>query len=172
MALRFTVIESTSSSLWDFGWFDHTQFKVHGPAEERQNCQDVLREFLQDPISQRSFCTSPDPWGDPIGRHGPFLTGKLGANWFEPLSPAEFERRVQAALDDPEFDEPPSREQRLIVDAWMNAVKTRGDDTFGLDAPAQSDARVDWAFVWIVFHEFICLDRNREELIVAVIGYD
>ncbi|MGE3525610.1 MAG: hypothetical protein AB7I33_06795, partial [Gemmatimonadales bacterium] len=62
MALRFSVIESTTTPLWDFGWFDLTRFKIAGQPPKLQDCGQILGEFLRDPISQRSFC-DPGQWG-------------------------------------------------------------------------------------------------------------
>ncbi len=169
--LKFSVIETTMSPLWDFGWFDLTRFEVNGPGTERQSAQDVLRGFLRDPISQRSFCT-PGPWGAPIDHHGPFPSEKLMPDWYQPVSPPELANRVQMALNDPWFEEPPSPKQVLPVESWVKAVEARGDIAFVLDAPSQPDPRVYWAFVWTVFHEFVCLSCDQLELEVAVIGYD
>lgn len=60
MALSFTVIETTITPPWAFGWFDLSRFKIDGLPEERSPGVDILREFLREAISQRSFCTSPD----------------------------------------------------------------------------------------------------------------
>ncbi len=171
MALSFSVIETTMSPLWDYGWFDMTRFSVEGPPAERQDCRYALREFLQDPVSQRSFC-DPGPWGESIQRHGPFPREKLVADWFRPIPPHELMDRVRVALDDPEFTEPPSLEQRLPVETWVETVKARGDTAFALEAPDRPDARVDWALVWTVYHEFVSFSPEREELTVGVIGYD
>jgi len=110
MALSFSVSDTMMTPLWDYGWFDLTRFKVEGPSAERKNSSHILSEFLLDPISQRSFC-SPGPWGDSVQRHGPFPRERLVADWFRPIAHEEFAKRVLAALDDPDFTEPPSREQ-------------------------------------------------------------
>ena len=171
MALRFSVSETMMTPLWDFGWFDLTRFKVEGPSAARQDSWHVFREFLHDPISQRSFC-SPGPWGESVDRHGPFPRERLVADWFRPISQHELATRVQAAFDDPDFTERPSREQRMPIEAWVESVRARGDITFALSAPDEADARVDWHFVWTVYYEFACLSPEREELTIAVIGYD
>lgn len=171
MALSFSVVETTMSPLWDFCWFDLTRFKLDGPLAERQDCSHVLREFLRDPISQRSFC-DPGPWGESIQCHGPFQHGKLVADWFRPVAPEELTDRIRVALDDPEFTEPPALAQRLPVETWAEKVKARGDTLFALEAPDQPEGRVDWDFVWILYHEFVTVSPDRQELAVGVIGYD
>ena len=171
MALTFTVIETTMTPLWDFGWFDLTRFKVDGPPLERQDAARVLGEFLRHPISRRSFC-DPGRWGDPVERHGPLLHRGLVTDWFRPLSAEELRERIQVVLDDPQFTESPNAEQRKSVEAWVAAVRARGDDVFVLDTPDQAGAQVDWAWVWIVYQEFASVSRDREELSIGVIGYD
>ena len=171
MAISFTVTETKMSPLWDFGWFDLTRFAVEGPTRERQECQLVLRQFLRDPISQRSFCDR-GPWGEPVQRHGPFLCKKLDVEWFQPTDSKGLAERVDAALSDPSFSKVPSNEQRRPVEEWVDRVKVRGDSAFVLQTPNAPDSRVDWAFVWVVYHEFICLNAEGDELTVAVIGYD
>jgi hypothetical protein len=171
MALSFSVSCTAKTPLWDHGWFDLTRFRVEGPSPERQNSSQILREFLRDPISLRSFCSA-GPWGEPVQRHGPFPREQLSGDWFRPIGHEELAKRVQAALDDPDFTKPPSREQRMAVEAWVEEVEARGDAAFALCAADRADARVDWHFVWIVYHEFACLSPGRDELTIGVIGYD
>ena len=171
MALSFTVIKTTMTPLWDFGWFDLTRFKVDGPRPERQDCRHVLGEFLRDPISQRSFC-DPGQWGDPVQSHGPFLHGRLVTEWFRSIAVEELREQIRVVFDDPEFTEPPEVGQRKPVEAWTEAVRARGDDIFALDAPNQTEAKVDWDYVWIVYREFVSVSPDREELAIGVIGYD
>ena len=172
MALTFTVVESTSTKLWDYGWFDHTHFLVSGPALDREDSRSVLAGFLHDPISQRSFCESPNPWGAPVGRRGPYFIESLNVDWYQPLSAKGLEDQVRTILEDPEFSWSPPKEQRRPVEEWLDATRTRGDDAFVLVAPPSPNVKVDWAFVWHLHHEFVCVDRMRERLTVAVIGLD
>lgn len=171
MALSFSVIDTTMTRLWDFGWFDLTRFKVDGPASERRYCNHVISEFLRAQISQRSFC-DPGQWGEPIQRHGPYLRDRLVAEWFRPITTEQLKDRVLAALDNPEFTVPPSSEQRETVEGWAAAVGARGDDVFALDTPDQAEAKVDSDFVWIVYREFATVSPDRVELSIGVIGYD
>lgn len=173
MTLSFAVVETTLTRLWDHGWFDLTRFKVSGPLAERQRVGRVLAEFLRDPISYRSFCTSPDPWGNPNARglHGPFPSATLAPEWFRPVSLDELQRRLAEILDDPDFEPPLSQAQRAPVEAWLESTRARGDDLVYLDAPDVPGVRVEWD-VWLLFHEFVGFSPDREELIVAVIGYD
>ena len=171
MEMNFNLIESKASKLWDFGWFDHSRFEIDGPVGDRQE-RHVLSQFLNDPIFERSFCESPDPWSAALGRHGPFPIHRMAADWFQSLSLSELASKIRIALADPEFNAPPSDEQRLPVDAWVDAVTVRGDSAFLLDVPNEPDNWVEWAEVWMVFHEFVCVSPDRRELAVAVIGYD
>ncbi|MBI5850618.1 MAG: hypothetical protein HZB39_06195 [Planctomycetes bacterium] len=171
MALSFAVIETTMTPLWDFGWFDLTRFAVNGSAGKRQDSSHVLREFLSDPISQRSFCDL-GHWGESVQRHGPFPHDRVVVEWFRAITPEELMERIRAVLDDPEFAEPPGAEQRRPLEAWVETVDARGDVVFALDAPEQVHARVDWDFVWMVYREFVSVSPNRDELSVGVIGYD
>jgi hypothetical protein len=171
MALSFTVIESTMTPLWDFGWFDLSRFKIDGLSAEPPAAIDVLREFLRDAISQRSFCISPDPWGNTGGLHGPYPVESLEAEWYRSLSPEELTQRVARILNDADFTEPPSCEQRAQVSEWLDAARFRGDDVVVLEAPDRPGMRVDWD-VWLIFHEFVSFSPSREDMTVAVIGYD
>ena len=167
----FHVIETAATPLWDFGWFDLTRFRIEASVAERHDALGLLRAFLRDPISQRSFC-DPGRWGLSVGRHGPFLREKLAADSIRPLSTSELANRLRAALEDPQFTSPPTPAQRRPVEAWLELVRTRGDTAFELAVPDASDSRVEWSYVWLVFHEFLCFSPEREELAVAVIGYD
>jgi hypothetical protein len=171
MHLTFSVRQSTSSPLWHFGWFDATRFKVEGALGECRDWGAILREFLRDPISRRSFCTSPDPWGRSGDLHGPFPMEKLSPEWYRPVSLDELQRRVATILDDRNFIPPPSHEQRAPVKAWLDAARTRGDDAVALEAPALPGVRVEWD-VWLLFHEFVCFSPDREDMTVVVIGFD
>ena len=169
MKLEFTATESKSSALWDFGWFDLSRFSVDGFAEGPRRCHDVLENFISHPISQRSFCTSPDPWGASVERHGPFPRGRLKIDWYRPLSHEELRQRVAIVLDNPEFTVSPSHEQRQPIEAWLNEAQADRDELLVLEEPP--NARVDWD-VWLLFQEFICFNPDRDELTTAVIGYD
>jgi hypothetical protein len=92
--------------------------------------------------------------------------------WFRPITTEQLADRIRAALDDPEFTVPPNNEQRQPVEGWAAAVKARGDDAFALEAPDLAEIKVDWAFVWTVYHEFLSISSDREELTIGVIGYD
>ena len=171
MALTFSVIETTKTPLWDFGWFDLTRFKVEGPVAERQDSTCLLGAFVRDPISQRSFC-GPGGWGDPVERHGPFLHRNFVAEWFRPIPAEKLRERIQITLNGPEFTECPNAGQREPVEAWAAAVRARGDDVFALETPDRAEGKVDWDWVWIVYQEFASVSRDREGLAIGVIGYD
>jgi hypothetical protein len=171
MSLSFAVDDTSMSQLWDYGWFDLTRFSVTGGSAEHHDPPHIFRAFLQDPVSQRSFC-DPGPWGERVARHGPFPHEAPIADWLHRLTPDELRQRVQAALEDPEFTEPPSREQRHAVETWVDLVTTRGDALYAVEAPDAPGVRVTWAFVWLVYHEFLTLRADSRELTAAVIGYD
>ena len=58
---QFDLVATASSQLWDFGWFDVSRFRVTHHTEATPTWQDRVRSFFADPVSQRRFCTSPDP---------------------------------------------------------------------------------------------------------------
>jgi hypothetical protein len=171
MAPGFRVIETKLVRLWDFGWLDVTRLRVDSVSVVRAECADLIAQFFTDPISQRSFC-SPGPWGEPIDRHGPFLRGQLTAARFLPVSLDELAARIHDVLDDPQFTDQPSEAQRIAAEALLEDVFARGDNAYWLMPIDDPDARVDWSFVWCIFHEFLCVSPDREELTVGVIGYD
>jgi hypothetical protein len=47
-----------------------------------------------------------------------------------------------------------------LVDAWK--LQVADDDAM----------RVDWAYIWFAFQEYITYDREKSQLTVSVIGYD
>lgn len=171
MTLRFTVIETTQTPLWDNGWFDLTRFKIEGPLDEAQGCGGILADFLRDPISQRSFCDGGE-WGQAVGRHGPFLHGKLGVERLAPISGASLEEILRAEFDNPEFSEPPDVAQRAPVEAWAKGIRERGEDILIFEVQDSPELEVEWSWVWWVYREFVLVDLDRTELSVAVIGYD
>jgi hypothetical protein len=168
MAARFTLIETKSNQLWDFGWFDLTRFEVEGSRAEA-DVRQVLRQFLSDPVSQRSFCDQ-SPWGEATGRHGPFVHGPPLADHLRPVGPQEFAEQVARALSTLDGSGPPDAAQRGPVEVWERAVSN--DALYMLDVPSTSELRVDWAWVWFVYHEFLSVAADGRELTVAVIGYD
>lgn len=170
MTLTFSIIETNMGLLWDFGWFDLTRFKIEGPVEQCQETRSVLFWLLRDSIFQRSLC-SPEAWGAPGTRHGPFPTEIMQEDWYRPLVHDELLRRVASILEDPDFDEPPSGEQCGPVEAWLDGVQARGEEVLVLHEPSNPNARVHWN-VWTIFQEFICISPDREELSIAIFGYD
>ncbi|MCA8976669.1 MAG: hypothetical protein KDC98_18250 [Planctomycetes bacterium] len=154
--------------LWDYGWFDQSRFAVDGRCDSDT---EVLAAFLKSPIAARSFCSSPDPWGADVGRHGPLLTGSCDARWFAQLGPDDFVSHIESVFRDSGFDDLPTARQRRTVDAWVDDALRRRDSVFLLSPPDDARIRVDWD-VWGLFVEFLCLDSEHQHLAVGVIGYD
>lgn len=171
MSLTFSLVESASSELWDFGWFDISRFRVLGLTSEQRDPQTVLRQFLRDPIAGRTFCSTPDPWAGDLEWHGPFPIEQVAIDWYRPISSAQLQSSVASILDDPQFTSSPSAAQRQPIEAWLREMQTGGHELSVLEAPAFVRVRGDGA-VWILFHEFVGFDAERGELVIAVIGYD
>jgi hypothetical protein len=166
---QFELVETSLTSLWDFGWFDRSVFRITaiqggGPPEA------VLSEFLRSPISRRSFCESPDPWGAELDRHGPLLASGLPHVTHQRISHEQLTDEVCAVLKDPQFDLPSSAAQEDAVGAWLASVRT--DECFALRRSGDGQGEVDWNHVWLVFREFVCLAPDHRSMTVAVIGYD
>ncbi len=173
MTTRFELITTSSSRLWDFGWFDLSRFRVEIASPEQDDWPGVLRAFLADPISQRRFCTQPDPWGAVCGHHGPFRAETMAAEWFRPIARGELGLRMGTAFEEGKFDGPPSAEQQRPIWAWAEDVESRGDRAFELAAPLDVGVRVEFAdMVWFVFREYVAVAANGREFSIAVIGYD
>lgn len=172
MIFNFSLIETRSHKLWDYGWFDFSRFKVGGLTIENENPRRVLEGFLKDSISHRSFCSFSDPWGASVSNHGPFIKDKLLPDYFKTISKNELSKRVQKALSNQEVIAPPGQDQTVPIQSWLKAVKTSDYNVFELDAPSNIGLRVEYDYVWDFFFEFICFSRIQEELSVAVIGYD
>jgi len=170
MTLTFELIETATSPLWDFGWFDCSRFRITSPVEHAEP-YDLLITFLRSPISQRSFCDL-GPWGEPVGRRGPFLHGIAVASAFRSIDANELAREVGTVLCNPKFRPLPSPIQRHPVESWVERMRARGDAAFTLDLAHCSSHRIDFAWIWRVYHEFVCVSPAHDELTVAVIGYD
>jgi hypothetical protein len=171
MRAEFEVIETTTSRVWDFGWFDRTRFRITGLGTYG-GWREALRAFISDRIAERRFCTHPDPWGAACGHHGPFESSALRVEWFQLVPPGELPARLQAAVADPQFTEMPSADQIQPIVAWASEVERRGDVVVEL-VPPLPGARLQWAnMVWCVFREFVCVANDGSTLSVAVIGYD
>ena len=156
--------------LWDYGWFARTSFRID--SDDDRPDTDVVREFISAPIYQRYFCESPDPWGVPIARHGSFPTKKIAKEWYRKTNSSELRTRIQRTIHDAQFDAPPEAEQMQAITTWVSGVESTRSTIFAMDAPEDETVRVDWAHVWFVFTEFICLNQAGTHLTVAVIGYD
>ena len=170
MPLRFSVIDSTATPLWDYGWFDRTRFRVEGALESGADERALLAAFLADPLSRRSFCTS-DPWGSPGDTHGPLRTDAWSLDWYSSRSLEELDDCVRDAVALAGFP-PVSSEQLLPIQRWLDAARESDERAYVLRRNLSDDWKVEWSFVWICFHEFVAVSRARDELTVAVIGYD
>ena len=169
MPLTFKVLESSCCFLWTFAWFDVTRFAIEGPAAERADVRDVLRSFFADPISQRAYCDQ-EGWGV-SGHHGPFVHGVDLTPWFRIASHADVTERIHAVLDDP-LSSPLSPDERAPLLAWLERVRSQGHDLLRLDDDVPQRVKIEWHYIWTFFHEFAALDRERNELEIAVLGLD
>jgi len=169
MSHSFVVLETTSSPLWDFGWFDRTRFRA---IERQHDARGLLGALIQSPLYSRSFCTSPDPWGEGEGDHGPIALAALSIDAFIPVTHAELEERIRVALGRPDFSEPPSPDQTLPVYRWVQEASRPGVDLFALDAPPAASGKLANMGIWLLFHEFVAVDQANGEVSVVVIGYD
>jgi len=158
--------------LWDFGWFDVSRFQVEATPAECSSVSSVIEAFIASPTYERSFCTRPDPWGAAVGRHGPYLPSSLKVQWFQSVPPQDIDQRIRAVLANPSFSPEPSPEQVRPIQTWLAEVATRGDAVFVLEPPADNATRVDWAWVWLLFHEFVTVSPRGDEIAIAIIGYD
>ena len=172
MTIGFEESESEQSPLWDYGWFSVTRFRFTPSVGTDPSDADVIRKLTSAPIYRRSFCESPDPWSASIERHGPFHIQTMSPDWFQQISADQLMPRISEAINDAGFDSPPSDDQMSKVANWAHNVTNRGDAIFLMHAPDDEQLRVEWAHIWFVFTEFICVNRNHNELTIAVIGYD
>jgi hypothetical protein len=170
MAIAFRVVETQSSSLWDFGWLDRTFFAIESGSQPL-GAEALLDALVRDPIFQRSFC-SPGPWGEPIGRHGPCLHAAMSEEWYQPISHRQLEDRIDACLSDATWTEAPSREQLQAVEGWLQQVRDEAEQVWALAIPDSRQVRVEWDFIWMLFLEFACLWKDRQQMQIVVLGYD
>jgi hypothetical protein len=168
---RFELIDTTASQLWDYGWFDESRFRVPDAAASLE-WRALVGAFFSDPISQRSFCSQPDPWGASCGRHGPFSVGSIDLAWFEVVRSGQLVARLTDALKDPQFRTPPSAEQVERVLSWGAEAERPGNLVAEL-MPPSSGGGLKWAHaVWCVFREYLVVASDGSTLSVAVVGYD
>lgn len=172
MTIAFEETESTQTALWDYGWFNVTRFRVKPSCDKCLSEADVIDNLIASPIYRRSFCESPDPWGVSIDRHGPFHLQLISSEWYQRISADELSARISAAITGAGFDNQPTDDQLTQVNAWAENIRTREDAIFVMNAPDDEHLRVEWAHVWLVFTEFICVNLTRSDLTIAVIGYD
>lgn len=170
--MRFRLIDTATSALWDYGWFDLSRFEVLGPREERGDPMHVVRAFFRDPISSRSFCHARSPWGAERGHHGPFLHPFAAHEWARAVTPLELRLSTRAVVTDRAFSDRPSREQLAPLEAWLARVEAERGSTFVIDVPPSAAVRVDWDFVWLIFREYVHVDAAIDTLTIAVIGCD
>ena len=166
---QFELLETVSTSLWDFGWCDRSVFRV-SDAPSGAAPEAILRGFLGSPISRRSFCQLPDPWGADVDRHGPLLESGLPDVTYEQLWHNQLVGEVHAVLGDQKFELPPSGAQQEAVAAWLASAGT--DECFALRRRDDGRGEVDWNHVWLIFREFVCFAPDRHRMTVAVIGFD
>ena len=169
--MKFEFIDKKFSLLWDYGWFDLSVFNIIESQNETQHNR-ILSNFISSQLYPRSLCSKPDPWGADINRHGPFLLDKFSLNWFIHNSFEEFNEKINNAVYDPNFSQPPSKEQLKLLKSWVNRVKKRVGFIYSLEAPSSAKIRVEWAFVWTIFYEFIWISNSLDKIEVAIIGYD
>ena len=168
--VSFRVVETSTHPLWGHGWFDRTRFAVHTAEGSPRSARDVMRAFVLDPIAQRSFC-DPTGWGVRTGRHGPFRHDRLAVGWYRPVTTGAFRARLAFALAPSGFTElDPS--ELAPVDSWVASLAARDDDILELAAPDDPDVRVDFASIWLFFHEFVAVRRDGLELEIGVVGHD
>jgi hypothetical protein len=170
MTIAFRVVETHYISLWDFGWLDSTFFSVENGAQPLCD-KEMLGALVRDPIFQRSFC-SPGPWGESIGRHGPFLHATMSEEWYQPISHRQLEERIDACLNDARWTKAASKEQLRAVEGWLGQVREEACQVWELAIPDRREVRVEWDFIWSIFQEFASLSKDRKRLQIAVIGYD
>ena len=180
--MEFELIETAHVRLWDYGWFDTSRFAVRHSAPAEASAREVANAWRHSVLFQRRLCTSPDPWGAPIGLHGPFNLAHLSHEPFVSATPGELRDSVAATLfrqrrqrfcapDDRPWD-PPSEAQRTSVERWLTDVINAGADLFSLRPGDEAESLVDTAFVWFVFEEYVAVSVDRSTLHVAIIGYD
>jgi len=170
MAIAFRAVQSECSSLWDFGWLDRTLFEIES-QEPSLAGQAILGALVRDPIFQRSFC-SQGPWGESIGRHGPCLHAAMTEEWFHPISHRQLEERIDACLKDARWTKPATGEQLQAVEGWLKQVGKEAEQVWELAIPDRREVRVEWDFIWSIFLEFACLWKDRQQMQIAVLGYD
>jgi hypothetical protein len=139
MAIAFRVVETQSSSLWDFGWLDRTFFAIESGSQPL-GAEALLDALVRDPIFQ--------------------------------ISHRQLEDRIDACLSDATWTEAPSREQLQAVEGWLQQVRDEAEQVWALAIPDSRQVRVEWDFIWMLFLEFACLWKNRQQMQIVVLGYD
>jgi len=171
MSLTFRVLETTTARLWEFGWLDVSRFAVDGSTTDRTSGEAVVRAFIADPISGRSFLGWKNPWGADEHHHGPFVRSSLRAEWYRPVAREALGPQVAKFLEAQEWNEPPSAGELHPIQEWIDALAT-DVEVFMLQAPPPPAARWECWYIWRFFAEFVSVSPERSEMTIAVVGED
>ena len=169
--MEFQLIETCVTHI-DYVWFDTSRFSALNSCGHSPEA--VLSAFTESPVFARSFCETTDPWGSPIGRHGPFLLNHFQVDWYSEIPAAELQSIMRSSL----HDAMRTYDDRLDVHAdhltrineWADFCHT--NTAWRLDAPDDESSRVDFAKIWWAFDEFVVYNAASSELSIAVIGVD
>ncbi|MFN5467376.1 MAG: hypothetical protein ACK5AM_04595 [Pirellulaceae bacterium] len=96
----------------------------------------------------------------------------MSEEWYQPISHRQLEDRIDACLSDATWTEAPSREQLQAVEGWLQQVRDEAEQVWALAIPDSRQVRVEWDFIWMLFLEFACLWKNRQQMQIVVLGYD
>lgn len=166
--MNFSLIENETLLIWSYGWFNTSRFAVH---RKSQHPKSTLKEFVRSTIFQRSFHSKPNLWGWKHETHGPFLTSKFQSDWFRELPIKDLKHAIRDKIESYDFKPRVTKEQFDQIDRW--SARNSNCTAWQLNAPPNDPSiRVEFAFIWWAFDEFIIYDDENSELLVAVIGFD
>ena len=165
----FELLHTTSTPLWDFGWFDVTRFRATHEFE-RESSAALLDALVRSDLYSRSFCQAPDPWGTTGNEHGPYALHQTGVGAFRPISHADLALEIESVVTNQDFTSQPSQDQLAPVREWVDRLRRPGVDLFMLTAPAAGSLANGG--IWEVFREFVGVESGVGQISVAVIGYD
>ena len=154
---------TTQVQLRDFGWLHVRDFKILDPEV------DLLAALLQ-------HTYDPD-WLEEEGErtevHGPFLREALAPCDYESISASDLCDQLRKHRDDEVFALPPEPEQWEAVEVLLASIPSEGASCYRLAVELSDEKRRhDLWHIFLLFHEYVVVEKEAVRVRQFVLGYD